>query len=119
MKIKFFNYAKKFSNFGEHSKAQVGSVIVQGNKIISWGYNQNKTHSQAPHSYKFIHAEFDSIRKLTPEQLKGSIIYVYRETKNGDLGMSKPCPSCKKLIEDVGIKGIAYSTESGYVYERL
>ena len=51
--------------------------------------------------------------------LSNAAIYVYRVHKNGTLAMSRPCPSCMQLIKDVGIKRVFYTTENGYVYEKI
>ena len=33
--------------------------------------------------------------------------------------MARPCPSCMAAIRDLGIRDIYYTTNDGYVYERL
>lgn len=114
MKVRMFKRAALMAQYGEHKQHKVGCVIAKGNKVLSWGYNRDKTHSKSPHAWAYIHAEFDAIRKLNPEDLVGTTIYIYREKKNGSLALAKPCDSCHSLIKDIGIKEVCYTTEDGF-----
>ena len=113
MKVKFFQIAKAASKHSDHPAHQLGAVIVKGNKIISVGFNKNKTHTKSNHAWKRLHAELCAIIKAK-QDLTGSSIYVYRETKNGNLGLSRPCPSCMEAIQEAGINKIYYTTDTGY-----
>ena len=46
-------------------------------------------------------------------------IYVYRENKNGELRMCRPCPACMEIIKERGIRDIYYTTGDGYCHERI
>lgn len=46
-------------------------------------------------------------------------LYIYRIRKDRDFGMSKPCDSCMAAIKDLGIRQIYYTTDDGYVFEKL
>jgi deoxycytidylate deaminase len=116
MKNKFFQLARNISKHSDHPAHQLGAFIVKGNRIISLGFNKNKTHTKSNHAWKRLHAEICAIIK-TKEDLTGCTIYVYRETKLGNLGMARPCPTCLAAIQEVGIKKICYSTENGYKQE--
>jgi deoxycytidylate deaminase len=109
MKTNFFNLAKQASKNSNHHEHKIGCVIAKGKRIFSIGWNSLRTHPDSPHKYKSVHAEFHAINNLYPETLRGSSIYIYRERKNGDPALSKPCPSCMKLIKSVGIKNIYYT----------
>lgn len=111
--------ARKFSVFGEHWQHPVGALIIKGNRVLSWGYNRNKTHSRSPHFYKHIHAEFDAIRKCDPEDLIGATIYVSRSKKDGTPALSKPCPSCRSMLKSMGVETVFYTTEGSYTEERV
>lgn len=117
MKMKFFNVAKRFVGLGEHHQHKVSAVLVNGNRIISWGYNREKTHSCSPHPYKAIHAEFDAIRRANPNEVQGATIYVYRQQRDGTPAMARPCSSCMSLIKSVGIKKVCYSDYGSYEEE--
>ena len=45
--------------------------------------------------------------------------YIYGIRKDQPCGMADPCPSCMAAIRDLGIRDIYYTTNDGYVYERL
>jgi deoxycytidylate deaminase len=118
MKLKFFDIARKFVSLGEHHQHKVSAVLVQGNRVVSWGYNRNKTHSNSPHPFKSIHAEYDAIRRANPSDVVGSTIYVYRELRDETPAMSRPCPSCMELLKSVGIERVCY-TENGTYKEEI
>lgn len=118
MKNKFFLLARNISKHSDHPTHQLGAVITRGNKVISLGFNKNKTHTRSNHAWKRLHAEISAIIK-SKEDLTGCTIYVYRETKLGNLGMARPCPSCLSAIQEAGIKRICYSTENGYREELI
>ena len=118
MKNRFFDVAKAASKHSDHPAHKLGAVIVKGNKIISVGFNKNKTHTKSNHAWKRLHAEICAIIKAK-QDLTGCSIYVYRETKNGALGLSKPCPSCFAAIKESGIKTMFYTTEHGFIKETV
>ena len=75
----------------------VGAVIVKAGKVISRGYH---------HAAGLPHAEIEAIRKLTPSQLRGAIIYITLE----------PCsshgktPPCTEAIIASGISRVVYGS---------
>ena len=48
-------------------------------------------------------------------------IFIYREWKTGEFAMARPCPACMRMIQDLGITRIVYSTNNrnGYCEERV
>lgn len=117
--------AREMSMKSDHHQAKVGAVVLQKNKALSSGYNQDKkTHpflkKHGFHYNQSIHAEMAAIfRMKNKENLKGATIVVYRETKDGHMAMSKPCAVCQKLMRIYGVKKIMYSTENGICEEIL
>lgn len=68
-----------------------------------------------------LHAEMMSIvraKKMDIDFGRASI-FVYREYKNGELAIAKPCPACMNAIRDIGIKDIYYTGNGSYIHERL
>ena len=129
----FFEIAKKVSKFStfHNSSIQIGCLVVYGHRIISTGYNSEKTNplqkrynqvrfkEDTPHS---IHAEIDALSHLLNNKdidFSKVKIFVYRERKDHSLGNSRPCKSCMKLIKDLGIKNIYYTTTDGYCHEKI
>lgn len=113
----------------DHPDHPVGAAIMSNGKIIASGCNQGwKTHTYVrQHSWKnghqnnkTIHAELAAIFKVkNKKKLKGAIIFVYRQTKNGNFGMARPCCMCMDLIRHYGIKKVIYTTEFGLVEEKV
>lgn len=116
MKPKFFEIAKRLSLFSDHYQHRLGAVLVDKNKVIGLGYNKLKTNPKSTHKYKAHHAEFDAILNSERYDLKGCDIYVYRQTKDGNLAISFPCESCYNLIKSKGIRKIYY-TDNGMFKE--
>lgn len=110
---KFFELAKKLSQKSDYHH-KIGAVIVRKNKVIGLGFNKpKKTHPQSPNAFKTTHAEFDALWSCSKQDLKGAIIYVYREHKNGCVASAKPCKDCDTLLKYSGIKRVYY-TENGH-----
>lgn len=126
----YFNMAKAVSQTSNFPKFHIGCVVVYGNRVISSAANYHKTHplqrvlnkerfddDAANH---FGHAELFA---LLPIMNRKDInwnkvqLYIYREHKNGTKALASPCPGCRKLIKNLNIKKISYTTENGYIQE--
>lgn len=117
------------------SSAKVGCITVYKGTVLTKSFNSDKTHTiQAKYnkwrynpeqSKKYlpckIHAELGCIQRIKYLDIDFSKvhIYVYRETKKGELAMARPCPSCLAAIKELGIRYIHYTTDSGYAVERI
>lgn len=124
----FFAVAKAMSTMSVFPRAHIGCVVTDGHRIISSGFNSSKTH---PLQKKYnrerftedtihsLHAEISALLPLIKENIDFSKVelYTYRMFANGQLAMSRPCPSCMALIKELGIKKIFYTTEDGYACE--
>lgn len=124
---RFFQIAKVISRMSTHHRFKVGALIVHKNKLISAGTNSNKSHPVQKRydkvrgfkTYHGCHAEVRAILNSKLSTLTDCTVYVYRETKNGTLGNSRPCPACLKMIRDYDIKTIYYTTDNGFCKEIL
>jgi len=115
MKLKYFDLARQLSEKSDHHTYKIGCVIVRKNRIIGMGCNKMKTHVASPHKWKHIHAEFDAILSTrNKEDLVGASVYVFRARKDGTNAISKPCPSCKNMLQSVGVSDIFYTEDGGY-----
>ena len=127
----FFEAAEAMSKTSEFPRVHIGCVVTNGNhRIISSGVNSTKTHpiqkkynkerfdEDTTHS---LHAELDGLLPLLKENIDFSKVevYTYRELYDGTMAMSRPCPSCMKLIKDLGIRNIYYTTQDGYAHEEI
>ena len=129
---RLFNIARNVSDMSDFSRVKIGCVLACGNKIIGSGFNCEKTHPlQAIYnSERFeggeakLHAETHAIIPLLKKNIdwKNVQIYVFRDKKEDGkrvISMARPCKSCMKMIKDIGIKDIYYTTEDGYAHEKV
>lgn len=105
-------------------RVRIVAAVVRRNKIISYGFHQNKTHtfqskySKRPESI-YIHAEIDAIKnalkKLEVTDLSKCDIYIARSrcvpgTKDVQVpGLAKPCKGCQRAIDTFGFKNVFYT----------
>lgn len=132
---KYFNIAKKTSALSTYKNEHIGAIIVYKNKILTTGYNTNYSHPMQKHYNRFrtsksrfydtekmnnyLHSEMSciaSIKHLNINYNKCSI-FVYRQNKNGNIALAKPCKACEKMLKDYNINNIYYTTNEGWVYE--
>lgn len=111
----YLQLARATSLLSTHPKYKMGAVIVN-KKPVSVGCNLYKTHPifANKEDAASIHAEVKAILSCPRSKLKGSEIWVYRETANGRTALAKPCEACQRIIIEAGIKRIFYTTEDGY-----
>lgn len=117
MKPKFFDLARKLSYKSDYNAHRLGAVIARGNEIVGVGFNKRKTHPLSQTRFNNIHAELSAILNSGEENLAGCSIYVYRETKTGQLAMARPCEHCMQLLKQVNISKVFYTTEMGFTKE--
>lgn len=111
---RFMTLAGRIAKKSDHPDYRLSCILFSKGRVISIGYNQLKTHPRSPHEFKSVHAELHCILGVDMASLRGSDIFVYRENSTGLVGIAKPCNSCKKLLEDVGIRNVYYTTKEGY-----
>ena len=106
-----------------------GSVLMNGNRILSSGYNQSRSKYGNTCSC-CMHAEVSCIHNFVKNTcresfngriknnkwrrvLSNSTLYVVRIPRISNsleyLNFSKPCTDCSKVIKQYGIKNIVYS----------
>jgi deoxycytidylate deaminase len=103
-------------------KHKLGCVIIKGSSILSVGHNQRR-YSTLISSHPNLHplslcAEKHSLLKLRGKgTAKGARLYVGRVNSKGEFLLAKPCKTCRKMIEDMGIKKVYYTTSEGIFRE--
>lgn len=127
----FYNAAKEIANLSDFKRIHIGCVITYKNRIISSGYNTNKTNpiQKKYNIFRFscegkhgCHAETMALLPLLKDKKMNHSkmnIYLYREDANGQLAMSRPCSSCLKMLQDNGFNHIFYTTNNGYAEEYM
>ena len=111
--IRYFDLAKRVARKSNHHRYHIGCVIVKSNKILSFGFNQLKSHPKSPNKYKALHAEVHAVIGVSIHELKNADVYVYRENTLG-IALAKPCPTCMKMLLDLDVKNIYYTNNGGY-----
>lgn len=129
--IKYFAKARKIATVLDFSKTHVGCVAVYHGKIIGVGCNTNKTHPVQKYYNRFrgsseaflpkLHAEINCLNQIKNLNINFSKVrlYIYRIRKDQPYGLSRPCPSCMAAIKDLGIREINYTSNDGFVCERI
>ena len=127
----FFDAARAVSELSDFPKVHIGCVVTDGNhRIISSGCNSTKTHPLQKQLNKerfdedtnhFLHAEVVALLPLIKDDTDFNKVklYVHRTLQNGNLGLARPCKSCMRLIRELGIKDIFFTTYDGYAHEEI
>lgn len=129
--MNYFRKAKNVASISDYHKTHIGCVAVYQGQIIGLGCNCNKTHptqkiynkyrKQSDSMLPKLHAEISCINQIRNLNINFSKVklYIYRIRKDQPFGLSRPCPSCMAAIRDLGIRNIYYTTNDGYVNERI
>lgn len=131
---RYLEMAKEVSEQSNFKQHHLGAVAIYKGSLLATGYNSNKTSPTAKRYNRerdfdpnangivnSIHAEMAALNKIKYLDIDFSKVklYIYREHKNGVKAMARPCPACQKMIKDMGIKEIWYTTENGFGYEYM
>jgi tRNA(Arg) A34 adenosine deaminase TadA len=105
--------------------AKIVAAVVYKNQIISYGFNQLKSHPfiipyQKNEDAIYLHAETDAIKnalkRITVDQLSKCDLFIIRAKQKSSTsnkivyGIAKPCDGCAKCISTFGLKKVYYST---------
>ena len=127
----YFKAAKAMSELSDFKQQHIGAVAVYGHKVISSGCNSCKTnpmqkklniHRFSADTPATLHAELSCLLPLINRKdidFSNVSLYIYREYKNGDLALAKPCASCMALLRSLGIRHIYYTGDSSYINEEI
>lgn len=119
----YLDIAKSVSRRSTCLRRQYGAVIVNNDEIIATGYNgaprgeQNCCdigecnrcgHEHNDGNYgncRSVHAEMNCIISASRAEMIGSTLYL-AGFENGQVIAAEPCPICKRLIINAGIKEV-------------
>ena len=122
----YMNIAKAASKCSSCLKRHYGCVIVNNREIIATGYNGSPRDTpnccdngyckrlNVPHNSgqydecDSVHAEQNALISASRRDMIGATLYLYGE-ENGHVIDSEPCPICKRMIQNAGIKRIITS----------
>ena len=111
----FMDTAERFAQLSSAKRLQVGSVVVQDNRIISIGYNGMPA-GWTNECEETVHGSDDTVYSKTKDEVihaeANAIIKLARDGERGngaDLFCTHaPCIQCAKLIYGAGIKKVYY-----------
>ncbi|HAU85762.1 MAG TPA: hypothetical protein DCW90_09740 [Lachnospiraceae bacterium] len=136
---KFFDMARKVAQESDFKNFHLGAVLVYKGRVISTGYNTNRTHPKQKKYNKYrhfnssnkpvknsLHAEMACIVNI-PKCVENNIdftqckLYIYRISpgKHLQVGLSRPCPACRQAILDKGIRHLYYTGDGSFIHEEL
>jgi deoxycytidylate deaminase len=134
--INYFNLPKGFriarlasrkSEFSRFSRGRHGACLLKGNRVVSFGFNQRKTHPivskftksvDGRKRFVVIHAELDCIFGLDSSSTEGGTMYVWRESSKGTPLISKPCEMCSLLLRQAKLKKVIYTISEEPYYSQ-
>ena len=132
---RYLDMAKKASKNSDFTKHHLGAVAIYRGSLLATGYNSCKTsplQKKYNHEREYMaeanfantnstHAEMACLSKIRYLDIDFNKVKlcVYREHKNGIKALARPCPACQKMIKDMGIKEVWYTTENSFRYERM
>ena len=119
----YLDIAKAVSRRSTCLRRQYGAVIVNNDEIIATGYNgaprgcenccdigkcNREGHEHNDGNYgncRSVHAEQNAIISASRAEMLGSTLYL-AGFENGQVIAAEPCPICKRLIINAGIKKV-------------
>ena len=118
---KFFKPAIKALKKADHHTFKIGAAVFYKKYLISIGSNSVfKTHPlmRQYDEHKTIHAEVAAIIQAAKyRDLSNCHLVVYRELKNGNPALARPCEVCQAIMHSFGIKEVYYTTDKGWARE--
>lgn len=131
---RYLNMARDVGKRSKFPKYHLGAVAIYKGSLLAAGCNSKKTNprqmllnrergwrADANEFYNPVHAELACLSKIRYLDIDFAKVrlYIYREHKNGIKAMARPCLACRKMIKDMGIKEVWYTTEDGFAYEYM
>jgi tRNA(Arg) A34 adenosine deaminase TadA len=126
--IKYINILQRLATSMERvASSRIASCLVYKNDIISFGFNQKKTHPfQAKYckneSAIYLHSETDCIKNalkhVSLNEIKKSTLYICRMRLIGNkecFGLARPCDGCARAIATFSISRVVYTCDDGNI----
>jgi deoxycytidylate deaminase len=111
LSVGYFKLARNISKLSEY-RVQVGAVLAKkvplmacANKLVSHPKFANGNDHRTT-----LHAEMRCLLHTQHSDREGSVIYVYRETKDQKPALARPCAFCMEALKEAGVKKVFFST---------
>lgn len=99
---------------------RVGAALLRKNRVVSFGRNYyKKSHTKSRTRWNGIHAEFNCLHGLNPENIRNCTIFVVRIAPQGNRAMARPCDDCRDLLKRYGIRVFYYTNSHGEVVREV
>lgn len=108
-----FRIAREAAAFVTHSRLRLGAAMLVGRRLVSIGWNTNRTHPASDTIFAWRHAEHNCLVGTHKVDCSRATIYVVRVSRSGRDRCSKPCPPCTKLLKAAGVRKVWYINRSG------
>jgi deoxycytidylate deaminase len=131
---RYLGFAKKASEFSDYPQHQLGCVLIYGKSVLGIGCNTLASHPKQKQYNQYrqlwgsvirhrAHSEIRAIEsaKHFDVDWRKVTVYVYRQFKNGEPALARPCAACMSMIKSKGIRRIVYSDSNtnGYTIEQV
>lgn len=100
--------AAEAAQLSTHSRYRLGAALFLGRRLISIGWNQNKTHPTQQSIFRWQHAELSCLIGVNKKNLSNATMYVVRIIRNGSYRVSKPCGDCQRILRATGLRKVVY-----------
>lgn len=98
-----------------HSQWHLGAVLWRGGSVLAAGANTVRNHPSIVDNAHLtdcsVHAEAAALKRAGNP--KGATLYVARVTRQGRLGLAKPCGHCEEAIRAAGVRRVCFTTGTG------
>lgn len=89
---------------------QLCALVTNKNRVLSVGYNSNKTHPIMNTKMQQLHAECSAVLRCPDSDLRGCDVVVARARSGNKAGLARPCKACQSVLRQYGIKRVFYTT---------
>ena len=109
------------------SKKRVGAVLLNKNKPITQGVNQDtKSHPLQARLAEmvglrekiYLHAEISALIKCKSD-VDTIVVARLGGHSGNELRNARPCPICSLALKEAGIQHIYYTTDEGFLYQYI
>ena len=131
----YLNLAHNACYYSDFMKTRLGAVLIYKGKVMSVGWNSNKTSPlqkslnrlrdipvDCGEAHHTLHAEVACLTKAKDLDIDWgrASLFICRIKKDGSRGLSRPCQGCQALIRSLGIKNVYYTTnDNGWCFEKM
>lgn len=121
--LSFMRIAERLARHPEHPcrtcvcPAYFGCVLVKKGRLLSVGWNSQRTSPRSKHPWRVIHAELDCLLGVSDRDTEGAVLLIARcgFAARATWMLAKPCPMCQELVHRARIKHVYFTVRDGVV----